>query len=88
MSSRVGQLVGFVVALRKGDEDAEIVLAGHHLDACASELCRDLVKASGVYSALGAADVECRDGRVVRSLLGEVRDSHSLVLPVEGLVRD
>lgn len=42
----MGELVLLVVALVKGDEDAEVVLAGRDLDGRPCELCRELVEAA------------------------------------------
>lgn len=74
MSGRVCQLVCFVVPLLERDKDAKVVLAGHHLDGGAGELGCDLVETLGVEALLRAVDVECADGRMVRGLLGQVRD--------------
>lgn len=68
------QLVCLVVPLLQRDENAKIVLAGHHLDRGASELGCDLVETLGVQALLWAVDIERADGRVVRRLLGQVGD--------------
>jgi hypothetical protein len=62
---RVRQLVCFVVAPLYRDEDAQIVLSRHDFDGSARKLGRDLIEALGVDALLGAADIECADGRVV-----------------------
>lgn len=87
MGRRVGELVRLVVAAFDGDEDAQVVLAGHHLDGRTRELGRDLVEAPSAQALLRAADIEGADGRVVRGLLGQVRDAHGLGR-VRGHLRD
>ena len=66
------ELVGLLVALLEGDEDAEVVLAGHDFDARAGKPCRELVEAFGAEAPLGTADVEGRDGWMVRGLFCKV----------------
>lgn len=78
------ELVRLPVAAVERDEDAHVVLAGRDLDGGAGELCGDLVEAAGGEAALGAADVEGADGRVVRGLLGEVGDADEVIGPRGG----
>ena len=78
MSRRVSQLIRLVVAALDGDEDAQVVLAGHHLDGGARELGRDLVVAPGVQAAIWTANVKGADGRVVRCLLGKVGNPYAV----------
>jgi hypothetical protein len=54
----VGQLVFFVISLFDVDEYAQVVLAGADADACAGELCGELVEAAGCDATFGAVDVE------------------------------
>lgn len=56
------------------------MLAGHDLDGGASELCCDLVEAAGAEALFRASNVESADRRVVRGLLGEVRDADKLLV--------
>jgi hypothetical protein len=79
----VGQLILFIVPVLEGDEDAEIVCSGDDAHAGTGKLCTELVVASCAYALLGTVDVEGRDGRVVRGLLGEVGNGHEL-----GVTRD
>ena len=58
MSRRVGELVLLIIALRKCNEDPQIVLSRSHFDACASKLGGYLVEASRRESFLGTIDEE------------------------------
>ena len=69
---RVLQLISLVITLVQGDEDSQVVLAGHDLNRSARELGRDLVIAPGIETLLRAADVEGADWRVVGGLLSQV----------------
>jgi hypothetical protein len=84
MSSRVRKLVFLTITLLEGDEDTHIVLSRKHFDGCARELGRDLVKATGGQTPLGAGNVESADGRMVGSLFGEIRDECTLLIRVRG----
>lgn len=89
MRRRVRQLVLLAVAAVEGDEDAHVVLARQDLDRGTGELGRDLVETAGANALLGAGDVEGADGRVVRSLLGQVGDAdRCLVGGGAGVLRD
>jgi hypothetical protein len=74
----VSQLVLFVVSVLQRDEDAEVVRASHHAHACSGKLGTELVVAPCADAFLRALNVESRDRRVVRGLLGQVRDGHRL----------
>jgi hypothetical protein len=75
----VCELVLLVVAVLQGDEDAQVVGTGDDADVGARELCAQLVEAAGNDALGGAVNVEGGDGRVVRRLLGQVRDLDGLV---------
>jgi hypothetical protein len=72
MSGRVGELVLLIVALRKCNEDPQIVLPRSDFDACASKLGRNLVEASRRESLLGTIDEESRYRWMMRCLFSEV----------------
>jgi hypothetical protein len=80
----MGELVLLVVAVLQGDEDAQVVCAGNDADVGAGEFCAQLIEAAGDDTLGGAVDVEGGDGRMVRRLLGEVRNFDQLVTSKAG----
>ena len=72
-------MIGLVVAVGQGNEDAHVVFAGQDLDRGSSKLGSDLVKAARSDTSFGAGHMEGTDGRVMRSLLGKVRDCDRLL---------
>jgi hypothetical protein len=81
----VCELVLFIAAVLQGDEDSQVVRAGHYSYACACELGAQLIITSCANALLGTVDVEGGDGRVVRGLLGEVGDSHCLAIALDAV---
>jgi hypothetical protein len=72
------ELVLLIVPVLEGDENTQVVCTSGDADACAGELCAELVVATGDDALLGAVNVEGRNRGVVRRLLGEVRDGDLL----------
>ena len=72
MSSRVAQLVLFIIPLLDVDKNPQVMFTRYHADARTGEFSTDLIKTPSRHSAFGAVDIESGHWRVVRCLFGQV----------------
>jgi hypothetical protein len=76
----MGKLVLFIASVLQCNEDAQVMCSWHHAHTRASELGAQLIVPPSHNTFLRAVDVEGGNGRVVRSLLGDVGDGDELVV--------
>lgn len=72
--SGMGKVVRLVIPVVQRDVDSLIVNSRSDTNTSACELGADLVEATGRNALLWTVDIVSGDGRMVRGLLGEVRD--------------
>jgi hypothetical protein len=74
----VCELVFLVITVLQGDEDSQVVSASDDTHARPGKLCAQLIVASCTDAFLRAINIKGRNRGVVRCLLSEVGDGHSL----------